>query len=525
MRLRVATLIPAALASALFVPGAAATGRTCAPGSPVTIPGLVGSDREGGFVLEPFEVATGVNEISISATQAASFTLPGGQIQNTLDFGLRGPGPDAFRGWNAPQATLSAASATRSYHRGPIGPGTWYVEVGVAAIVPGTTSSYTVALVCRTLDPAPANVPWIPLQDPETVIQPSAGWYQGDLHVHSNDSSDAPAGSSVEAIVAYARSQSLDFLSVTDHNTDGHLDDFGTAQSAAASDGFLLMPGTEVTTYNGHTNWHGGVAEFLEYRTGPVWVRNPDTGELTTLHEARSVNEIFGAARARGSLTQVNHPTQFNDPISANLCRGCAWDYPDTDWSLVDAIEVQTGPPGLKDVPGQTALGPNPFTVTAVRMWEDLLNRGYKVAAVGTSDDHRAGVPGSITQSPIGQPTTVVYANELSEQAILDGIRARHAFVKFWGPSGPHIDFFSTDGAAMMGDVIHDDTATLHAHVWQGFGHTLRVVFNGVVVFSVPITQNAFNFTFPAVGPGWWRVETVLGGSYQAMTNPIFLEP
>lgn len=518
----------------------AAAERICAPGSPVVITGTVGKDLEGSFVLEPFgiRVEDGVNEISIAAAQSASFTppqVPGASVRNTLDFGTRGPGPDAFRGWNEPTATFSAAAATRSYRRGPIEPGEWFIEIGVAAIVAGTTSSYTVTVTCRSLDPAPVEVPPAALRDPAAPVpgKQGPGWYAGDLHVHSNDSSDAPVASTVDAIATYARDVAkLDFFSLTDHNTNGHLDDLGVEQDEWAAKGLLIIPGTEVTTYRGHTNWHGGAATFVEYRTGTVWKRNLDTGGLVEIHPARSANEILAAVRAQGGLTQVNHPTQFNDPISSNICRGCAWSYSDTDWkNLVDSIEIQTGPPGLNQVPNQTILGPNPFTVTAILMWEDLLRQGARVRAVGASDDHRAGVPGSITQSPIGTPATVVYADSLSEEAILDGLRAGHAYVRFWGPpfagtNLPHIELTTADGTAMMGDSVQTIATTLLARVKGGpVGQVLRIVHNGVVVAVVPVVGPDFTFDFPATGTGFWRIETLLGTSWQTLSNPIFLEP
>ena len=38
------------------------------------------------------------------------------------------------------------------------------------------------------------------------------------------------------------------------------------------------------------------------------------------------------------------------------------------------------------------------------------------IAAVGSSDSHNAGrTPDPVTQAPIGQATTIVYADELSE--------------------------------------------------------------------------------------------------------------
>ncbi len=78
--------------------------------------------------------------------------------------------------------------------------------------------------------------------------------YRFDLHVHSFFSSDA--ASSPEALVAVARKRGLDGIVITDHNScraadycreRGLMNGEGTAV-----DGFLVVPGVEVSTADGH---------------------------------------------------------------------------------------------------------------------------------------------------------------------------------------------------------------------------------------------------------------------------------
>jgi hypothetical protein len=64
---------------------------------------------------------------------------------------------------------------------------------------------------------------------------------------------------------------------------------------------------------------------------------------------------------------------------------------------------------------------------------------GHRIAAVGSSDSHKAGRVESSTGSPIGHATTVVYARELSEQEIREGVRAGHTYVKLLGNEGPDL--------------------------------------------------------------------------------------
>ena len=59
-----------------------------------------------------------------------------------------------------------------------------------------------------------------------------------------------------------------------------------------------------------------------------------------------------------------------------------------------------------------------------------LADQGVHLTAVGGSDDHRAGLGLNQTQSPIGSPTTLLYASELSAV----GLTA--AFARVLGDAG-----------------------------------------------------------------------------------------
>ena len=135
-----------------------------------------------------------------------------------------------------------------------------------------------------------------------------------------------------------------------------------------------------------------------------------------------------------GGWTQINHPTIFPPvtPAAAAFCRGCFWEYSDadTDYSQVDALEVATGVSELGPAP-------NPFTTTAIAMYERLLGLGYRIAAVGSSDSHQAGSAPGALDAPVGEATTVVRAPELSEDGIRCGVQADHTYVKVTGNAGP----------------------------------------------------------------------------------------
>src|SRR5207245_10928330 len=70
---------------------------------------------------------------------------------------------------------------------------------------------------------------------------------KGDLHCHTLHSDGA---NTVREIVGNAVELGLDFLAVTDHNTDTHHADL----DALAGLPIILIPGEEVTTYWGHAH-------------------------------------------------------------------------------------------------------------------------------------------------------------------------------------------------------------------------------------------------------------------------------
>src|SRR5215210_4553276 len=77
----------------------------------------------------------------------------------------------------------------------------------------------------------------------------------------------------------------------------------------------------------------------------------------------------------------------------------------------------------------------------AIDFWEQKLDAGYKIAPVGGSDSHDAGRTPEPTHSPVGDPTTVLFADELSEAGIKRAIDARHTYVKMFGNDGPDLRF------------------------------------------------------------------------------------
>jgi len=561
------------------------------------ITGEFASSLERSYVLVPFDVPALVEGAPVSAVRVKYCydqpDLPTDALfKNVLDLGLYEPRADAsrpwgqeeFRGWGGsshPDVTLSAdgfeaedGGTTKAFLPGSIPPGEWAAELGAAAIATQLEGNLDGKVAWRVevdliTDSRFANEPYAttPCQDggtceyDETPAKDKPGWYAGDFHVHGEHSArqDAPMrevfnysfcpdptlGSLCEEEGA-SPGAGLDFITLSDYVGGSSWSEIGRFQDDYP--GKLVVRSAEVITYRGHANNHG-IAEQADYRTGPLYVRSDD-GTLVLARPSRPASELFGFVHDEGGFTQINHPTIFPALVPGFdfLCRGCPWDYSDaeTDYSEVDAIEVATGPAGLKQV---TQPGPNPFTLTAIEFWEDAIDsaglNSRKIAAVGSSDSHNAGrVNDPTTQAPIGQATTVVRADELSEQGIEEGVKAGHTYVKMWGNDGPDLRLRATvpgssAAPAIMGDTVKAAEVSFTAGVLnlneareaRPGVYTLFLYRDGAPFLSVPLPQsgNSFDFSFPSLGPARYRlqVQRLIAGaaSIEAVSSPIYVEP
>jgi hypothetical protein len=405
-------------------------------------------DAAGGdYVLVPFDVPANTVEIEIAHGDGSADVI--------LDWGVWGP--DGFRGWPgglSDNAIIGVDESSRGYLEGPITPGTWTLVIGKAKLPQGT-AHYVVDITCRdnaTLTPT-ARAAFDPV-----VLSSEPRWYAGDFHVHSEESGDAVA--TLDEIATLSRDRGLDFVALTDHNTTSHLPRIAAAQ--AAIDDFLFLRAAEVTTYGGHGNAIG-ISSYVDHRVG-----------LDGVNASTIVADVV----AQDAIFIVNHPTLD----LGTACIGCAWSHADTPWESVSGIEILTGPYEIV-----IAL----FTPSALALWDEQLDAGHRIAAIGGSDDHRAGVGSSSTQAPIGSPTTLVYASSLSEAAIRDGVAAGRTIVKLRGPDDPDVDF--TIGDAMIGDTVTGiSTIPVHARVVGGDGMSLVIYRDGVATDTVDVVGDDF---------------------------------
>ncbi len=411
----------------------------------------------GDYEIVEIEVPEGTVELEIRHDTLSNRSI--------LDWGVWDP--DGFRGWSGglvDPIVIGEEAASRGYLPGPLAPGTWQIVIGKARIEDPPVG-YEIEIDYRdqaTLEPR-ARAPY-----EAVTLEEGARWYRGDLHVHSRESGDATAA--FDEIVELARERGLDFVVITDHNTISQIDRVAAVQ--AEVDDVLLMRGIEVTTYGGHGNALG-VGDYVDHRVGL---------------DGRGIADVIADVRAQGGLFSINHPAL----ALGDLCIGCAWEYDDAPLELIDAVEIHTGPYEFAGL----------FAGHAIALWEDALDRGHVVAAVGGSDDHQAGIELSSTQSPIGSPTTLVWADELSEAAILEGVAAGRTIVNLRGPDDPELSIaVEGDGGggepAGIGDRIEAGDVVVRAAARGAKGYRLAFYRNGRRVDSVAIDDDEFEYAWP----------------------------
>ncbi len=470
----------------------------------VLLSGEIGTSDLHTYVEAPFDVPAGVSRLSVS------FHHDGAAQRTTIDLGLFDP--DRFRGWSGGDKsgfTVSATDATPSYLPGALPPGRWRLLLGVPNIRQGVTTHYEARIHFDTMNATPAFSHFS-----DHPLRTGPGWFRGDLHMHTGHSDGhcrSQAGAStpcpVFRTVETAVARGLDFISVTDHNTTSHAQDLRDLQPFF--DQILLIPGREMTTFTGHGNAFG-VIDFIDFRIDGRHL--PDANAM-----------VDGVHRA-GGVFSINHPSS----PSGEVCMGCGWTAPGFDMSRADAVEVVNGG-------GLRSSGSIDGPTSGLGFWQGLLNQGLHPTAIGGSDSHDADAlsgPGAI-----GSPTTVVYADNLSERAILAGLRTGRVFIDIDGVKGRSVDLSARAGerTARMGDALHlvrGQKAILEVEVSGVPGGHVEFVADGKTTAEPSISTALTASDHRAMslagdgGRHWINVRVRdAAGRLVLISNPVFVVP
>jgi len=216
---------------------------------------------------------------------------------------------------------------------------------------------------------------------------------------------------------------------------------------------------------------------------------------------------LAGDLLREGAWLSINHPALPDD----ERCMGCGWNHVDpATISQFQGIEVPNGT-GADDV------------LAGWRCWAGLLNRGHRLVAVGGSDEH---TPDEQTDRQIGQPTTMVYADELSERALVEGLRPGRVYVRTRGVDGPEIDVpRHARGSLLIWAGLPRQAKTLESSTRRAPGQKVQWVKNGMVerVDTIP-EDGRCTATVMGESGSWFSAILSDDSGPTVFTNAVFID-
>lgn len=251
------------------------------------------------------------------------------------------------------------------------------------------------------------------LPAPTTLRWDEGTWLAGDLHVHTNYSTDA-SSRPFSAVLETAKAKGLDFLGITDHDNHVNGDVAGNTwadPAFASNEELTLLYGAEWTTGKGHGNTFS--AKPYNHQA------------LYELRDGLST-EVFEVVKAEGFHLSANHPSG-GDP----------WGF---GYDIVRSIEVWNSSVWFLNANAQT-------------IWDDQIRTGRRMTGRGGSDSHH-GYPefsfggfNPMAFSPnsfqpfangLGTPTTWVRSKDRSAEAIIDALNASRVSISAT-PTSPRL--------------------------------------------------------------------------------------
>ena len=433
------------------------------------------------YMALPFHVPAGTMRLRIDFQFAP---LKVNRLENVLSLSLYEPG-GTFRGFRHGQGNhkivdVGAGSAGEGFFPGQLPPGDWTAEIDTFLILPGPPIRYELKIELSDEAEPQAHKR---ARFPRPAVRQQAGWYQGDLHVHTRHSD---GGLSVVELIDVVRRRGLDFVALTDHNNVTQLYQPGLD----AVDDLALIPGMELTTYYGH-GLALGTTDWFDWRIG---------------HHGRRMQDAAAEIQARGGLLIAAHLSAAGDPV----CTGCKWLFDRFMPGALDAVEIWNGP--------WEAVGCH--NEVSLQVWYGWLNAGHRLPASAGSDAH--GVDAYEARPGF----SVIWAGELSADGILDGLRRGHVMLS----SGSRLWIeapLPAGGVAMMGDVVPTVERVIPIHVrWAEAPAeaVVRLVVDGDVRAAWPATSEGVQ-AVDVVGLRWVIAELRSAqGHMLALTNPIYLD-
>lgn len=375
-------------------------------------------------------------------------------------------GPNGYRGTvMEPDAhgrvTLDALCSTDSASPGIIAgtpePGVWRIVIDHGPDL--ERIDYRLLVLYKPAKPLALGTAPRPLAIPDAhVLNQDPGWYRGELHAHSRESD----GKQPPSVVAHAAEEAgLDFISLTDHFAMSGWYHMRRALTGRT----LLIRGCEITSRLGHANMHGITTPINPCVDGTGW----------------TINDAADEIHSQAGIIGVNHP------FAAVL----GWRNESFDWDKADVMEVIH------------ALD-RPNNNLQLALWDHHLRSGRRLIGIGGSDSHDPAVG----RHRLGDLVTWVYAEELSEQGIIAGIRRGRVFVSY----GPFVEFDITVAGETYGlwDSAPASDVPIDIRVRVSHGTPVRVF----------VLKNGMPFSFAWVSSDTAaHIKTGIGGAEYHVTD------
>lgn len=424
-----------------------------------------------------FDVPEGVTQINFDFAYSPKHP-EGHQFPNQISLMVYDPdGPRL--GISKPRPEGSFINAVQPSPGGmphPITPGQWTVYVLVYRLLtPNNPVDYqlTITLSTDVIDGQPRPF------DRGKVASRGPGWYRGDLHahsIHSDGSWDIPE------LVQFWRDRKVDFMTLSDHDTISGLAEV----RSLADDHLLTLGGIEISTFLGHCV-AVGVHEWFDWRTA-------DGQQIP-------VPDIADKVIASGALFTIAHPRDSGEP----WCCGCRWLHEDMMPGNALAVEIWNGYWGERNE-------------EALRLFYSWLNQGHAIVATSGTDIHRRPPE----NTPGHGAVNVVYAEDLTETAIVAGIKAGRSYIS----AGPEllVSARSKSGVeGMLGDTLPVEPADIMIN-WKdaNWGSLLRLIVDGMPYAETPIDESG-ELTWTITKTSKWctvEIREPQTGLW-AVTNPI----
>ena len=420
---------------------------------------VIDKQSEGKYLFVPFECPENVFRLEISYEYKRFDIVQGADGEkkreiNIIDLGLHDE-RDEFRGAsgsNKQAIFIEENSSTPGYINGEVNPGIWRIMFGAYKVEDaGCTVNFKVTFHFK-----------------ERIL------LKGDLHLHSQVS-DGDYGP--RDVIKLAEMMGLDYVFLTDHN-NFHQNNFILPNETLA-----VLPGMELTLYNGHCNLLG--------------VKKPVTSFFANSKE--ELVAILEEARRNGALISINHP--FDDH--------CPWlwgfDVP------YDLFEIQN------------SFYRAHISRPAIDFWQEQLVSGKRLPIVGGSDNH--GI--RFMEAP-ASPCTYLYVYGNGQADILKAVRNGNGFVSCF-TDGPEISL--SIGDYIMGDLVPErgnDEVVIELRGLRPNDEIKILTEAGVIDEAINENATSRTITFEQTEAKFYRVEIwryitpgvkILG----AISNPIYV--